>query len=84
MTASRRLTALQMFRQLNARLDQQAAEISILKVQADSQFDRIACLQIALDVRPAGQGERRTTPRTPRTRMQSPVSMDNAGTSQGS
>ena len=58
MTTSRRTTILQTLRQINARLDQQAAEIASISAALDVHFDRIACLQ-ADYVLPVDRLERR-------------------------
>ena len=60
MATSRRLTILETLRQMNARLDQQAAEVTNLNAALAIQLTRIAQMQAELDVLPTAVRRRQT------------------------
>jgi hypothetical protein len=58
MTTAESPTVLKMLQEINARLDEQAEEMTGLRKAFEIQFTRIAELQAELDVSPAGRRRR--------------------------
>jgi hypothetical protein len=59
MTTAESAATLKMLQKINARLDEQAVELTGLRKAFDIQFKRIAQLQAELDASPAGGRRRR-------------------------